>query len=154
MKKWSRNRKALAFLLVLFVGVQAIRPVKNTGSRHGLTDITKVMNVPDSVLGILKKSCYDCHSDYTSYPWYDQISPINWWMAFHIEEGKLELNFTRFGEYASKKRSNKLKEIAETVGKGEMPLPSYLWMHGDAKLIEKEKRIIREWAMRSVKSEL
>jgi hypothetical protein len=60
----------------------------------GLKDISKTLQVPDSVMYVLKKSCYDCHSNYSTHLWYDRITPVNWWVADHITEGKRRLNFT------------------------------------------------------------
>lgn len=145
MKSWSKKRKILIGLLLLFIVVQAVQPPKNNGSASGTKDITKTVQVPDSVMHLLKKSCYDCHSNYTSYPWYDRITPVNWWVTNHINEGKRHFNFTSFGEYPPNKMDKKLKEVAETVQKGQMPLNSYLWMHGDAKLNEAQRQMIIDW---------
>lgn len=152
MKKWSKSKKVLVALLAFFIIAQAIRPAKNAGNATGPRDITSVVTVPDSIMGVLQKSCYDCHSDHTDYPWYDQITPVNWWVDQHIKDGKRELNFTTFGEYPVKKMVRKIEEIGETIEKKEMPLPSYLWMHGDAKLSSSERTAIINWVRVSQKA--
>ncbi|WP_232516174.1 heme-binding domain-containing protein [Chitinophaga caeni] len=146
MKKMSSTKKILIILLLVFIVIQVIRPGKNEGQAMGTEDITSVVQVPDSIMVILKASCYDCHSDHSEYPWFDQVTPVNWWVNHHINEGKSELNFTHFGTYSAKKMHHKLDEIAETVEKGEMPLPSYLWMHGEAKLSPAQREAIINWA--------
>ncbi|RYF85126.1 MAG: cytochrome C, partial [Chitinophagaceae bacterium] len=73
-------------------------------------------------------------------------TPVNWWVAHHINEGKRKLNFTEFGNYTVKRQSKKLDEVAETVESDEMPLNSYLIMHGDAKLSTDEKKLLIDWA--------
>ncbi len=145
MKKRSKTKKILLLLLLIFLAIQVIRPSKNNGNPTGPKDITKVVAVSDSVMFMLKKSCYDCHSDYTVYPWYDQITPVNWWVNNHVNEGKRHLNFTTFGDYTADKMDKKLDGIAETIDKGEMPINSYLWMHGDAKLNEAQRKMIVDW---------
>lgn len=140
-KKWL-----LIGIVLLLVVMQAFQPSLNRGSASGPADITKVVSVPADVSGILKQSCYDCHSNHTTYPWYDRIAPVSWWVADHIKEGKLELNFTEFASYSAKKQAKKLEEIAETVQEGEMPLKSYLIMHGDAKLTEAQKKTLVDWS--------
>lgn len=149
MKNWSKRKKILAGLLVLFLAAQAIQPSKNRGSATGPKDITSFTPVPDSVMTVLKKSCYDCHSNYTTYPWYDNITPLNWWVAHHIDEGKRELNFTTFGEYTARKQAKKLEESAEQVQEGEMPLKSYLITHGDARLSDAQKAMLVTWFKRA-----
>lgn len=140
------KRKLLIGLLILLIVAQAIRPAENKGSAAGPRDVTQVVAVPADVQAILKTSCYDCHSNYTSYPWYDRITPVNWWVAHHINEGKRELNFTEFGTYPAKKQRHKLKEIGETVTEGEMPLSSYLLIHRDARLTDGQKKTLIAWA--------
>jgi hypothetical protein len=146
MQKKRKRGRIFLIILVLFLLAQLIQPAKNQGSASGPQDITQALAVPDNVMGLLKKSCYDCHSDHTSYPWYDNIFPANFWVADHIKEGKRELNFTSFASYTEKRKYKKLDEIAKTVEKGIMPLNSYLWLHTDAKLSEADKKTLVDWA--------
>jgi uncharacterized membrane protein len=146
MKKWSKTKTVLIILLVLFLAVQAAQPSPNKGAATGPKDVTHVVEVPDSVMAVLKKSCYDCHSDYTTYVWYDKITPVNFWIDHHINEGKRELNFSAFGEYTAKRQAKKLDEIAEQVEKHEMPLGSYTLMHTDAKLTDSQRKLLISWA--------
>lgn len=139
-------KKILLFVLVILVGIQFIRPAKNQSANASTQDITKMYPVPDSVKQILEKACYDCHSNNTRYPWYDNIQPVGWWMANHIKEGKKELNFSEFGSYTLKRQSRKLKKSAKEVDGGHMPIGSYLWIHKDAKLSDAEKQTYINWA--------
>jgi len=139
------KRKLLYGLLAVFIAAQFFQPSKNKGNASGRNDITQAITVPANVLTILQRSCYDCHSNNTVYPWYDHITPVNWWVEFHVDEGKAELNFTIFKTYDKRRQLNKLKEIGETVETDEMPLKSYLLMHGDAELSDEQKRAIIDW---------
>jgi hypothetical protein len=139
------KKKLLIGFVILFIAAQAIQPSKNQRNSSRSKDITRTVTVPGDVLLVLKKSCYDCHSNHTSYLWFDHISPVSWWVANHIKEGKIELNFTEFGNYSAKKQLHKLKEIKETVEKGEMPLRSYLIMHRNATLTNTQKSILIDW---------
>lgn len=105
--------------------------------------------VPDTVMGILKTSCYDCHSNHTAYPWYANISPLNLFLANHVKEGKKELNFSDFAQYSRRRINNKLSAIAEQVKDGEMPIKSYTLMHAAAKLTDGEAKLILEWVDRA-----
>ena len=142
-------KKILIGFAILFVLSQAIQPTKNKGNTNSANDITTVYTVPENVMAILKKSCYDCHSNHTEYPWYDHITPVNWWVANHIKEGKFELNFNEFGSYSTKKQLKKMEEIGETVEKGQMPLSSYLVMHGDAALDSDQKELLVSWSKKT-----
>lgn len=139
-------RKILLVLVAVLVLIQFIRPGKNQGNTSSADDITTLYEVPGNVQVILKKACYDCHSNYTIYPWYFNIQPVAWWMNHHIEEGKEELNFSEFGKRKPESRVKKLKKVAHEVEEGEMPMDSYTWIHKDAKLTDDEKATIMSWA--------
>jgi hypothetical protein len=104
---------------------------------------------PTNVAGVLKISCYDCHSNNTRYPWYANIQPMGWLLADHIKDGKAELNFEEFGSYSKRRQLSKLKSIAGSVKDGSMPLASYTWMHRDAKLSAEKRALIIDWATRT-----
>ena len=140
------KKRILFFLLALLVIIQFIRPGKNLSTTGSANDISTKFAVPENIHVILEKACYDCHSDNTYYPWYSNIQPIGWWLQYHVNEGKRELNFNEFAQYNSKKQDHKLKELIETVKESEMTLDSYTWLHKKAKLSEQEKQILVDWA--------
>ncbi len=159
VKKRRWLRIALNLALLAFIGIQFVQPDKNNTDVLSRNDISQVVHMPDSVTQLLKIACYDCHSNNTNYPWYTNIQPIGWWMKDHIDEGKQELNFNEFaaiqpkkGKTALQRQIHKLEEIKESVEEGYMPLNSYLWIHTDAKLSHKQKKIIMDWADSSRKS--
>lgn len=133
-------------ILAILVIIQFIRPSKNV-SEQLITDndISKTYAMTDEVHQILIKKCYDCHSNSTVYPWYNNIQPVGWWLAAHVDEGKEELNFSEFKTYPEKKATHKMEELSEAVNEGWMPLDSYLWIHGDAKISEADKTAINAW---------
>ena len=132
-------------LLILLVLIQFIRPEKNNGMADSDKDITHFVQVPDTIKTLLKISCYDCHSNHTEYPWYSEISPGNWWLANHIQEGKADLNFSDFAQYSPRRMKNKFKAIADQVEKREMPLKSYLLLHSVARLSDGQIQLIKNW---------
>lgn len=146
MKKW---KLVLLFLGIVFLILQCIRPDFNTGDLKGENDIFHVVEVPDDVNAVLAKACYDCHSNHTEYPWYAQIQPVGWWIQDHVDEGKEELNFSEFASYKTKRQLHKLHECIEMIEDDEMPISSYISMHGDAKLTAEEKEKVITWAKNS-----
>lgn len=136
---------ALVVLLILFIGLQFFAPEKNIYDEVPPTDIAKVEDLPQPVMNILVESCYDCHSNNTAYPWYNNISPVNLFLDKHVQDGKKHLNFSDWGNYPEKRKKHKIKEIGELVEAGEMPLESYLWIHAEAKLSNKEKSVLLSW---------
>ncbi|TGK83845.1 heme-binding protein [Leptospira montravelensis] len=97
---------------------------------------------------ILKRSCYDCHSNETVWPAYSYIFPASLLISHHVEEGREELNFSEFGLLAEKKQNKKIYEIWEQVDEGEMPPKDYLLLHPNSKLSDKDKEILKQWSDR------
>jgi hypothetical protein len=139
-------RKILFFLLIVLVIIQFIHPAKNIAASRSPNDIALRFGVPENVQGILKKSCYDCHSNNTIYPWYNNIQPVAWWLANHINDGKEELNFSEFASYEPKKQYHKLRAAIGEIKEEGMPLNSYLWIHKDAILTSNQRAAITSWA--------
>ncbi len=72
----SLKRKVVIALIILILGIQFIPTNVNQNTEIQKTDITYVYSVPDTVLRILERSCYDCHSNTTNYPWYNTVQPF------------------------------------------------------------------------------
>jgi len=134
-----------SFLLVLAI-LQFFRIKKNENNSEQVNHISNQFSAPDEVGNILKKSCYDCHSNNTAYPWYANIQPVAWWLQNHINEGKEELNFDEFALYKPRRQFKKMEEMQELISENEMPLYSYTLLHGNAKLSEEEKTILITWS--------
>jgi hypothetical protein len=139
-------KKILVVLLIIVIGIQFFRPKKNISVSILPNDIALRFSVPENVHDILKKSCYDCHSNNTVYPWYNNIQPVAWWLSSHINEGKGELNFSEFASYTPKKQYHKLESIVKSQKEGWMPLDSYLWIHKGAILNQQQKEALIAWA--------
>lgn len=141
-------RKILLLLIAALVIIQFFHADKNIANSDSdaANDISGVFAIPDNVQAILQKSCYDCHSNNTDYPWYAEIQPVGWWLNHHIDEGKSELNFNEFSSYSPRRQYKKLEEIAEQVKENEMPLSSYTLIHKDAVLNQEQKLAITAWA--------
>lgn len=133
-------------LLVLFLGIQFIRPEKNLGTITGPNDLSHYVPVPKNVGAILQRSCYDCHSNHTNYPWYVNVNPVALFMGGHIKDGKAELNFSDLSNFNERRLSHKLSSIADQVTQNEMPLGSYTLIHRNAVLSDTEIKIIKDWA--------
>ena len=138
-------KKVLILLLIVFVGIQFVPTNRNQSTEILDTDFSKTFEVPQDVQQLLETSCYDCHSNNTNYPWYNKIQPVSWFLEHHIEEGKEELNFSDFGSYSGRKQKSKLKSVISQIEDDKMPMPSYTFMHADAKLSEADKKLLINW---------
>ncbi len=103
------------------------------------------IKVPTKVANIFKKSCYDCHSNETKWPWWSSVAPASWSIIDDVVEGRKALNFSTWNNYSQKRKDKLKKGIYRTI-MGPMPLPQYVLLHPNAKLTDKEINILRDWA--------
>jgi len=139
-------KKILLGLLFALIIIQFIHPKKNKASGPQANYIGNLYPVPKDVKIILEKACNDCHTNNTSYPWYTNIQPVDWWMNHHVKDGKKHLNFDEYINRSLRFQYHKMEEITEMVKEGGMPLDSYTWIHKEAKLTESEKNKLIDWA--------
>ena len=138
-------KRVLLGLVIGVVIMQFFQIDKTQPPSDPANDFMTLLSPPDDVAAILKRSCYDCHSYKTQYPWYTSIAPLSWWIGHHIEEGREHLNFSEWGKYTERRQKHKLEECWEEVEEGKMPLDSYLWVHGEAKLSEAQATLLIDW---------
>jgi hypothetical protein len=143
-------KKILLLSVILFIAIQFIRPDRNQSTQVLSTDISQVVTIPDTVLTVLKNACFDCHSNNTEYPWYSNVQPMGWLMAYHIKQAKGQLNFSEFGSYSQRRQVSKLDGIANSIKDDIMPLKSYKIMHKSAQLSADEKSLLINWAQQSI----
>lgn len=142
-------KKMAKVLLLVLIAMQFYRPEKNTAQGNHTAIFITETNPPEDVNLVLKNTCYDCHSNNTKYPWYNNIAPFSYWLADHVKQGKDELNFSAWERYSSNRKSHKLEEVVEVIEAGEMPLKEYTWTHAEAKLTGAQKQAIIKWAKQS-----
>lgn len=149
MKKNGKRTKAykviLTVLLSVFVLMQFITAQWNLSPVPAGQVFVDSFKVDAKVNAILSVSCYDCHSNNTQYPWYTNVQPLGWFMADHITEGKEKLNFDDLPNYSPRRINSKFSQIIEQIEKGKMPLSSYTWMHGGARLSMEDKKLLVEY---------
>lgn len=147
--KKGKGKKVVKYifvgLLVVFVIMQFFRIDKTNPKVEKTKDFIAITQPSADVEKMLRSACYDCHSNETKYPWYSNVAPVSWFLKDHIDEGREHLNFSVWGDYSEKKANHKLDECAEEVEEKEMPLDSYTWTHGDAKLSDAQRETLATW---------
>ncbi|MFO0690623.1 MAG: heme-binding domain-containing protein [Myxococcota bacterium] len=95
---------------------------------------------------VLRRACYDCHSNEVVWPWYAQIAPASWLIARDVREGREEVNYSTWNRLDEDERREALEESWEEIADGEMPPWSYLPLHPAAKLSDADRRILDHWS--------
>ena len=107
--------------------------------------ITSHIQTPDNIKKILRESCYDCHSNETTWYWYTKYAPISWLIEHDVNEGREYLNFSTWDKYSTNEKKELMNESIEEIKEGEMPLKIYELMHPDSKISEEELEILTSW---------
>ncbi len=109
------------------------------------------LTAPAPVRSAIKKGCYDCHSSQTRLPWYNTITPISLEVRVHVRDGRKWLNFEIWNRYDEEKKQKIYKGIVQTVTRGSMPIPMYLWVHKEARLTPDERNALIAWARQHIR---
>lgn len=123
----------LLAVTVIFIALQFYRPDLPSPK------ITQDFSGPNEIKQILKRSCYDCHSNETQLAWFDQINPAYLIVRSHVQKGRSFLNFSNWDKLSEKKKRLKLFDALNVVKTfNRMPLPEYTFLHPEAKLTANE----------------
>lgn len=142
----KRFLKIISILIAVgFVAIQFVRIERTNPPIDPSLTIETHLSVPADVQMLMARSCNDCHSHKTVYPWYSNVAPVSWWLRDHIDHGRSHLNFSEWGKLDAASQKHKLEEICEEVRDRKMPLPSYTWGHRDAVLDDLEIETICRW---------
>jgi hypothetical protein len=94
---------------------------------------------------LLRRACYNCHSNETVWPWYANVAPVSWLVGSDVKEGREYLNFSEWGAYSSERQHKNLMKVVEEIEEGAMPPWYYSMMHSDSRLTEAERNKIKNW---------
>lgn len=146
MKKLGRVLKWFVLaLVVVFIGLQFVRPVRTNPAVDQTQTIHAHLQMTPQVAAIIDRSCQDCHSNMTRWPWYSNVVPASWFLVDHVNEGRQHLNFSEWGKLDRRRADKRLEEMCEEVSDKLMPLDSYTWIHRSAKLSADDIKTLCDW---------
>src|SRR5438876_9455536 len=119
--------------VVLIVGIQFVRPARTNPAVDESQTIFARTQITPEVSAILNRSCNDCHSNKTVWPWYTNFAPVSWFIVDHVNEGRSLMNLSEWGRYDQRRQGKKLEQMCDEVKDGAMPLSSYTPLHPGSK---------------------
>ena len=143
MSAWLK-RVAIA-LAILFVAGQLVRPERTNPASNPSLEINAAESLPSGVEAILTRSCNDCHSHRTTWPWYSKVAPASWLVTYDVNEGRGEMNLSQWGSYSEERRAKLRGNICKEVSDGEMPPLAYEVAHRGTHLSEREVQTMCGW---------
>ena len=146
MKKLGKMLKwFVVALMVVFIGLQFVRPARTNPAVDQTQTIHAHLQMTPQVAAIIDRSCQDCHSNTTRWPWYSNVVPASWFLVNHVNEGRQHLNFSEWGKLDKRRADKRLEEMCEEVSDKLMPLDSYTWIHRSAKLAAEDIKTLCDW---------
>src|SRR5512147_2851298 len=130
-----RLKQAALVLVVAFAAAQFVRP----GTANPPTDASRTIQAHTSsgLAAVLDRSCRDCHSNKTVWPWYTKVAPVSWLMAYGVSEGRKAVNFSDWAAYPPARQRELLVASCRDVSKGKMP-GVYALLHPEMRLSAKD----------------
>ena len=133
--KWAAIAFCVAFIAIQLVPVSRTNPPVE-GDFRGSAE----------VVSVLRRACYDCHSNQTVWPWYSRVAPVSWVIAHDVNEGRAELNFSTWDQLSTEKQAKAMKESWKEVAEGEMPTWYYVVLHPEARLSANDQSVLQAWS--------
>lgn len=132
-------------IICLLLAVQFIRPVRSNPAVTASESVEAHLQMNSQVASILDRSCGDCHSNKTRWPWYSNVAPVSWFVIDHVNHGRSHLNFSEWSRYQPREKEGLLNGICKEVKAGFMPLSSYARIHSDARMSPDDVKIVCDW---------
>ena len=143
MRRIERTVAAVALVCAL---IQLVPMSRNN------PPITQDVAAPAPVAAILRRACYDCHSNQTRWPWYAHLAPVSWMVTRDVDNGRRHLNFSTWNKYADDPETEirKLRNIDKAIHNDSMPQWYYLPAHSEARLSEADRQVIEDWVVHAI----
>ena len=133
--RWSIVGLCFGFIVIQFVPVNRTNP-----------PVEGDLRAPPEALSVLRRACYDCHSNETVWPWYSRVAPLSWVIAHDVNEGRAALNFSTWNQLSAEKQAEAMSESWKEVAEGKMPTWYYVALHPEARLSANDQSVLRAWS--------
>ena len=144
LQKFTKRNLLIAFLVV-FALIQFVVIDKSPIEINPEADFLMIEQAPVEVAELIQTSCYDCHSNLTTYPWYSNIAPVSWWLKGHIDNGRGKLNFSEWDNYTPEQGDTLKVKSADMIEKKWMPILTYKIIHKESRLSDEQRALLIDW---------
>jgi Haem-binding domain len=137
--------KWIAVATFLLLVIQLVQVDRSNPDVDSTRTIYATLPVPAEVKTVFQRSCKNCHSNETAWPWYSYIAPVSWVVAHDVHQARKMMNLSEWGTYSAQRKEDKLEEICEQVIKGEMPDRKYAMFHREARVTSQQRDAVCQW---------
>jgi hypothetical protein len=136
-------------LVAFFVVIQFIRPSRTNPPVVPSRALEAHVEVPQEVQAVLKRSCYDCHSDATVWPWYSHVAPVSWYVIHDVNVGRSHINLQDWEAQVNQQEAMEhLGLFCKLIREGKMPPADYRTMHNGTDVSPEETNAVCAWSQK------
>ena len=128
-----RLKQAVVVLVVVLAAAQLVRPDRANPPTDPSRTIQAHVGTTSGLAAVLDRSCNECHSNATVWPWYTRVAPVSWLMAYTVDKGRKAVNFSDWAAYEPDVQRTLLTASCEDASNGRMP-GAYTLIRPDARL--------------------
>jgi hypothetical protein len=139
MKAAMTVKQLVLLTILIFFGIQFV-PVERTNPP---IEASSVGSQP--VMDLFRRSCFDCHSNETVWPWYGKVAPFSWLVARDVNRGRDKLNFSTWNRLSLRDQERLTAEIWKRVKSGDMPPAMYVLGNPEGQITTDHHRMLRAW---------
>src|SRR5512132_2467602 len=132
-------------LVLAALAMQLVRPARTNPPTDPTRTLTSAIPVSHDASNILDRACRDCHTSATRWPWYSNVAPVSWFVIDHVNSGRRHFNYSDWARYDQRKKRELLKKTCDLTRKGDMPIGSYVWMHPEARISDRDAAALCGW---------
>jgi Haem-binding domain len=114
-------KQAAVVVVIIFAAAQLVRPERASPPINASGTIQARVGTVSGLVSVLGRSCRDCHSNRTVWPWYTQVAPASWLMAYGVTKGRKAVNFSEWDAYSQEQQRILLALSCPDVTNGKMP---------------------------------
>lgn len=106
------------------------------------------VNLPPAASKVLEKSCFNCHSNETRWPWYSRIAPVSWFVAKDVDKARRTMNFSEWSVQNGRKPETAIAAWQAScldLQKQRMPTNAYMMLHPEARVSPEEVKAFCAW---------
>jgi hypothetical protein len=141
-----KRTRWLLYGALFIIAIQFLQPDRTNPVILPGRSLEDHLRVPPDVDTILRKACYNCHSNETQWPWYSRVAPFSWVVGDDVHRGRDDMNFSDWVRHDLEEAAQRLRESCRLAREGHMPPARYRWLHPASRLTQEELNRLCEWA--------
>lgn len=144
MRKWITATLLSAGMAIF--AIQVVQPRRTNPVEKPGRGLNGLASVDPAAAQLLRRSCSDCHSSSTTWPWYSRVAPVSWLVVSDVNRGRRAMNLSEWSGYSPQQQHELVTDICEEVAAGEMAPAIYRLVHSHARLSGGDRQVLCNWA--------